>query len=296
MARLEYDRSILDCRYPGFVFSSSLKTRRLESVGTLRLVEETTGQPTNLQLRFVFPSNYPRHEPTVYEVGGRFPRVADRHINETDGSFSCHWLAPLSRRDPLDQNALLVLLERVSVFCEDQLTYEVVGRFPYGEWAHGEAGYAEYLFESLGRDSSIMDAMAARPDVGALPSRNASCLCGSGIKFKRCHMAALEAAIHHLGVRHFRDAVVAWGRGTVAGQEPRWPRSCSSAPMGPDDSPTRTADKLEAMHGGGMWSGSLRHHVALTLAIQTGYRSRTECGLNSETIATCECHDHSISR
>jgi hypothetical protein len=212
MARLEHDRSILDRRYPGFVFSSSLKTRQLELIGTLRLVEETTGRPTDLQLRFVFPSSYPRHEPTVYEVGGRFPRVADRHINETDGSF-CLWLAPLSRWDPLDQNALLVLLDRVSVFCEDQLTYEVVGRFPYGEWAHGEAGYAEYLFESLGRDSRIMDAMAARPDVGAFPSRNASCLCGSRIKFKRCHMGALEAALHQLGARHFRDAVDAWRRG-----------------------------------------------------------------------------------
>jgi hypothetical protein len=212
MARLEYDRSILHYRYPGFVFSSNLKTRRLELIGTLRLVEETTGRPTDLQLRLVLPSDYPRHEPTVYEVGGRLPRVADRHINETDGSF-CLWLAPLSRWDPLDQNALLVLLDRVSVFCEDQLTYEVVGRFPYGEWAHGEAGYAEYLFESLGSDSSIMDALAARPDVCVLPARNASCLCGSGIKFKRCHMAALEVALHHLGARHFRAAVDAWRRG-----------------------------------------------------------------------------------
>ena len=212
MARLEHDRAILRDRYPGLAFSSSLQTRRLELNGTLRLIEEATGQPTDLQLRLVFPPDYPSREPTAYEVGGRFPRVADRHINETNGSL-CLWLAPLSRWDPNDPNALLVLLDRVSVFCEDQLTYEVAGRFPYGEWAHGDAGYAECLFESLRRDSSIMDALGALPDPSALPARNDPCVCGRGIKFKKCHMTSLEAAVQRLGPKHFRAAVDAWRRG-----------------------------------------------------------------------------------
>lgn len=211
MVRLEHDRTILLNRCPGLAFSSNLKTRQLELTGTLRLIEEATEQPTDLHLQLVFPTDYPAHEPTVYEVGGRFPRIADRHINEMDGSF-CLWLEPLSRWDPSDRNSLLVLLDRVSVFCEDQLTYEAVGRFPYGEWAHGDAGYAEYLFESLGRDPSLMDALAACSDPGTLPARNDPCVCGSGIKFKKCHMACLEAALNQLGARHFRSAVEAWRR------------------------------------------------------------------------------------
>ena len=212
MARLGHARAILRDRYPGLAFSSNLQTRRLELNGTLRLIEEATRQPTDLQLRLVFPTDYPSREPTVYEVGRRFPRIADRHINETNGSF-CLWLAPLSRWDPKDPNALLVLLDRVSVFCEDQLTYEITTRFPYGEWAHGDAGYAECLFESLGRDSSIMDALGALPDPCALPARNDPCVCGDGIKFKKCHMTSLEAALQRLGPKHFRTAVDAWRRG-----------------------------------------------------------------------------------
>jgi hypothetical protein len=211
-ARLEHDNAILRDRYPGFAFSSNRSTHRLELAGTLRLVEETTGQPTELRLRLVFPPDYPRQEPTVYEEGGRFPRIADRHINETDGSF-CLWLEPLSRWVPSDWNALLVLLDRVSVFCEDQLIYEASGRFPYGDWAHGDAGYAECLFEALGRDSSLLNALAARVDVGELPSRNDPCLCGSGTKFKKCHMTRLEAASRQLGAQHFRTAIQAWRRG-----------------------------------------------------------------------------------
>lgn len=212
MARLEHDRAILRDRYPGLAFSSSLRTRRLELTGALRLIEEATGQPTDLQIRLVFPLDYPSHEPTVYEVGGRFPRIADRHVNETNGSL-CLWLEPLSRWNVSDPNTLLVLLDRVSVFCEDQLTYEVAGRFPHGEWAHGDAGYAEYVFEALGHDSTIMDALAARPDPCALPARNDPCLCASGVKFKKCHMTSLQAAFHGLGSGHFRTAVDAWRRG-----------------------------------------------------------------------------------
>ena len=212
MTRLTHDRAIVRDRYPGLALSSNIQTHRLELTGTLRLLEETTGQPTDLHLRLVFPSDYPAHEPTVYEMGGRFPRIADRHVNETDGSF-CLWLDPLSRWDPLDPNALLVLLDRVSVFCEDQLTYEVAGRFPHGEWAHGSAGYAECLFELLGRDSSIMDALSSRPDPVEFPARNDPCVCASGIKFKKCHMTSLEAAFHRLGARHFRIAMDAWRRG-----------------------------------------------------------------------------------
>lgn len=212
MARLEHDNAILRDRYPGFVFSSNRTTRRLELAGPLRLIEEATGQPTELRLRVVFPADYPRHEPTVYEEGGHFPRIADRHINETDGSF-CLWLEPLSRWDPSDSNALLVLLDRVSVFCEDQLLYEASGRFPYGEWAHGDAGYAECLFEALGCDSSLLDALAALAAPGKLPLRNDPCVCGSGTKFKKCHMTRLEAASGQLGAQHFRTAIDAWRRG-----------------------------------------------------------------------------------
>lgn len=212
MARLEHDCALLRDRYPGLVFSSRVGTRRLELAGTLRLIEEETGQPIDLRLRFVFPEDYPLREPTMYEEGGRFPRIADRHINQTDGSC-CLWLEPLSRWSPSNRDALLVLLERVSVFCEDQLTYEAIGRFLHGEWAHGDAGYAEHLFERLGRDDRIMDALAARADPCELPDRNAPCLCHSGKKFKKCHMPDMELALRQLGAKHLCTAVDAWRRG-----------------------------------------------------------------------------------
>jgi hypothetical protein len=227
MGRLEHDRAIVFDLYPRLAFSCDRTTRRLELAGAIRLFEEETGQPTDLQIRLVFPPDYPLHEPKVYQEGSRFPRDKDRHIN-ADGSF-CLWLEPLSRWDKADANALLVLLERVSVFCEDQLAYEVLGRFPYGEWAHFDAGYAEFLFEALGRNYNIMAALAARPDQCALPDRNDSCLCGSGRKFKKCHMTDIVDALHRLGSEHFRTAVSAWQRSSRTGIETSLPPS--SAPQ-----------------------------------------------------------------
>lgn len=232
MGRLEHDRAIVRECYPGLAFCSDRTTHRLELAGAIRMFEEETGQPTDLQIRVAFPVDYPLHEPKVYEDGRRFPREADRHINE-DGSL-CLWLAPLSRWDKADPNALVILLERVSVFCEDQLTYEVVGRFPYGEWAHRDAGYAEYLFVSLGRRHEIMDALSGCLDPCVLPDRNDPCLCGSGRKTKMCHMTEVQTALRQLGAEHFRAGVTAWRRGDRgrAGAE-----AGSTQPSTPQDAP-----------------------------------------------------------
>lgn len=225
-SRLEHDRDLVAARHPGLAFSCELSTKQLELRGTVTLVEEETGVQTSIHLRFGFPRTYPNEEPKVYEVGGRFPRVAARHINpDPDGSF-CLWLKPLSRWDPSSQDALAVFLDRVSVFCEDQLTFEAIGHWPRAEWAHYDAGYAEFLFEALGHDSAFLDVLATAVDPGRIAGRNDPCPCGRGKKFKHCHAEVLAQACRRIGAEGLRRGVAAWQQGD------RGNVSCSSGTIG----------------------------------------------------------------
>jgi hypothetical protein len=212
LSRLELDDAMLRVYFPDLFFSCNVQTRRLDVTGTICVIEAATGQPTKIALRVEFPQDYPRHEPIVFDARGRFnPRpgctLADRHIN-SNRSF-CLWLAPLSRWKATDPDALRVLLDRVTVFCDDQLAYDVVGRFPYGEWQHYDEGYAQYIFEKCGSDIPLMDQLSRR--VGAQPpARNDPCLCGSGAKYKVCHREQIEQTIRALGADGFRKGLRAW--------------------------------------------------------------------------------------
>jgi hypothetical protein len=213
MSRLERDSSIVREVCPSLVFSCDLAARELQLAGPLRLIESVSGQPTDIELRVAFPSSYPRDEPTTHDARGFFrvksgKSLADRHINQHDASF-CLWLAPLSRWDGSDQEALRIYLERVIVFCEDQMTYDVTGRFSKGEWAHGNAGYAQFLFESLDYEPTFLDTLS-KVDPARWPARNGLCVCGSGVKFKKCHMDSLTDALTRIGIEHFRSGLSAW--------------------------------------------------------------------------------------
>ena len=56
----------------------------------------------------------------------------------------------------------------------------------WGEYSHGDAGQLEYLQDTLRL-------------AGGSPGRNQLCPCGSGLKYKRCHMDEVEAAKGILG-------------------------------------------------------------------------------------------------
>lgn len=212
MARLHHDLAIVQRYWRDVSVFCDVKTREITYAGTLRLIEEETRQPTEISLRGVLSAQYPHREPKAFVVGNRFEAkpgasMADRHIN-WDRSF-CLWLEPLSRWDPANPDALAAWLDRVAVFCEDQLVYDATGIFPHGEWAHGDAAYAELLLEGLGSRGDVLDRFASL-GTGRLPDRNNACFCGSGIKYKKCHKNAVDATRQRIGEEFVARGIVAW--------------------------------------------------------------------------------------
>ena len=131
--------------------------------------------------------------PKVYEVGGRCFDIAeqnqcamvDLHLFE-DGAC-CLGLKFASERNlTLERfipDLVIPFFYRLSYI--DQYGLSAAKEDLWGEYSHGPAGVREYQAEILRL-------------VGNNPSRNRPCPCGSGSKYKRCHLVEVEAMKRHI--------------------------------------------------------------------------------------------------
>ena len=132
--------------------------------------------------------------PTVYEVGGRHARIADRENIETidlhfyPNGACCLGLQLLADR----RTKLKEFMDELVVPFFYRLSYtdthglEAARHYLWDEYSHGDQGVREYL-------SDVAD--VARLRLG----RNDPCACGSGRKFKRCHLEQVERFKRILG-------------------------------------------------------------------------------------------------
>ena len=127
--------------------------------------------------------------PKVYEVGGRYRQISkkcnvktiDLHFNSDDDACCLGLKFQDSRRLNIKS-----FLEELVIPFFYQLSYtEKFGIAAsrsdlWGEYSHGEKGQLEYITEISNFANQN-------------PSRNAPCPCGSGKKFKKCHIDHVES-------------------------------------------------------------------------------------------------------
>jgi hypothetical protein len=200
-ARLAQERAILAEAYPGLSFCIDEETGLVRLEGTITLVAEC-GMRTRLEVLVQLARNHPFGEPRAYDTSGRFPRVPDRHLMP-DGRC-CLWLPPESQWDPNDPERLPKYLDQVALFFERQLICDVTGEWPGPERGHGTAGYMEFVGEILNGDDTLVQAIA--PVLGGQNiGRNTPCPCGSGVKYKRCHLEIVTRIEGTVGLDRLRD-------------------------------------------------------------------------------------------
>jgi len=196
--RLARDRALIATRYPGLTHRIDEVTGRAFLEGILTLTADC-GIPTRFDVRVEFPTDYPKMEPRAYDAAGRFPHTADRHFYPN--GQCCLWLPPESRWDSINPDALNRFLDEVAIFFDRQLVYEATGRreWPGGQRSHGDAGYLEYVIDFFDGNQALVAALvpilASVSDV----ERNSRCLCGSGRKYKHCHLRAVETLRRRVG-------------------------------------------------------------------------------------------------
>ena len=125
--------------------------------------------------------------PEVYEIGGRRFDIAeqnqcemiDLHVYE-DGAC-CLTLGFSPGRNPSLKRFMsqLVIPFFYRLSYTDRYGLTAARDDLWGEYSHGDAGVREYQDEIL-------------RIAGSNPSRNSPCPCGSGSKYKRCHLDEVE--------------------------------------------------------------------------------------------------------
>ncbi|MGA7617105.1 MAG: SEC-C domain-containing protein [Thermoanaerobaculia bacterium] len=138
------------------------------------------------QIEVILPDDYPATAPVVREIGGRIPRISDRHVEAHGGA--CLFIPEEEAVYFPPGSTLLDFLQGpVRSFFVSQLYFEKFGEWPFGQWAHGAAGTLQFYASRIGID----DPRIVLAFVGYLSRREIKghwpCPCGSGKVLRRCH-------------------------------------------------------------------------------------------------------------
>jgi hypothetical protein len=188
--RLEQDKALLREAYPTLAFFVDEVVQRVWIEGML-LLRADCGITEEIHIRIDYPDEYPRRLPTAGDPARRFERSPDSHVNR-DGSFCLTF--PLDQEFDLQSAELIVdFVDAVALFVERLLIYEVTGRWPGPAWGHGVAAWRECVERELGTtDSESIARLLELAGAASSLSRNAECPCGSGRKYKHCHLPSVR--------------------------------------------------------------------------------------------------------
>lgn len=156
--------------------------------GTIPLTHSKQGEFDRYEVLIKFPVKYPKCFPRVIETSMKIPRIADRHVN-SDNTL-CLAVEPEEQSITKNGITFLFFIEKVLIPHLARETYRSAkGVYPEGEYSHGHEGIWEYFESSMNQKDrkkivSELEEILNNP----WPGRNDLCSCGSGKKFKKCHM------------------------------------------------------------------------------------------------------------
>lgn len=141
----------------------------------------------------VFPENYPFFYPSVWEIGGMFPKSEEYHYL-SDGALCLDVRQQIAVKS---KNGI-----KTSDFIDAVLIpnlawrYCLLNKIPFDkkDYKHGLDGIIEH-YEEILETNDIYFILACLIAVTAnkLPDRNDPCFCGKKSKFKKCHETAIES-------------------------------------------------------------------------------------------------------
>lgn len=185
-AELEYVRA----RYPCLL--SMPRDKGIALRGTFPLMHEGKEIDSFKVLVDLHESRPSLFGADVFEIGGRIPRIPDRHIN-FNGSACVALPEDIIVATGGAAMALSAFLDGpVRSYFLAQAVFEREGRWPFGERAHGDEGRREFYFELLGTRDLEVAARYLTVLAASRIHRQWFCPCGRREKVRRCHGDELE--------------------------------------------------------------------------------------------------------
>lgn len=160
--------------------------------GVLPIVDGNGFKHDEYEVRIMIPSNFPKIMPLLFEIGGKIRHTPEFHINP-DGS--CCLTVP-AKEVLILRNGLTVLdfIKKHAIpFLANHTYKQRFGEYAAGEYSHGLDGIIEFYFEVFNSNNLkiVIDGLEASI-FSKIPERNSLCFCGSGTKYKKCHMKSLD--------------------------------------------------------------------------------------------------------
>lgn len=155
-------------------------------------LRDDEGTLDRYQVEIIFPEIYPDDLPVLKEIGGRIPRILDRHMVHEDGSACL--LVPEEWFVICKDRSFRAFMEgAVKNFFLGQMLVEDGKPWPFGERSHGRDGIFEAYLELLGIDDRSM----VLPYLDCLRRERIKghwdCPCGSKTRIRNCHREQLMA-------------------------------------------------------------------------------------------------------
>jgi hypothetical protein len=155
------------------------------------VLHDTEGVLDRYQIEIRFPDQYPDDLPAVEEIGGRIPRVLDRHLVGADGKACL--LVPEEWFVLSENRSFIAFLNGpIKNFFLGQFLVEGGKPWPFGERSHGLQG----LLESYGELIGIDDPTKVGPYLDCLRRGRIKghwdCPCGSKRRIRDCHQEQLQ--------------------------------------------------------------------------------------------------------
>lgn len=181
-------------KYPGLRLGQTERNQKY-LVGEIDIVDPGSGGLIcTFSVEIHYPEQFPFCFPKVFETGDQIERVLSRHVNTQDNSL-CLVVPPEERLKCKYGISTSWFIDNVLY---PRLAEEFVvmngGKYQK-EYSHGGAnGFWEYYMRKFGISNaeiilSILEIIVRKQ----LPAGHNPCICGSGEKFKKCHLkSALE--------------------------------------------------------------------------------------------------------
>lgn len=180
--------------YPSFIYYKNYNKKFCYIIGDLDVCDLEGNYFDTFRVKiYINKDEYPYSIPRVQEITQNIERIDDNHIDK-DG-FCCldieHILEKESRKGI---NLITFYRNKVYPFFANYIFKKETGKYANGEYAHFFDGVDQYYKEELGIDDySIITNIIYAVASNTIPNRNEICLCGSGLKIKKCHLSKIYA-------------------------------------------------------------------------------------------------------
>jgi hypothetical protein len=138
--------------------------------------------------------------PKVFEIGGKIPKVTDRHFNTRDRNSACLFVPDEQWKHYPNGSTLISFLQGpVRDFFLWQAHMDLTGKELFPARSHGADGILESYYEELGTKDPVVVRNLLEYLAHNKPKGNRICYCGSGRKLSDCHLGKLMELRRKIG-------------------------------------------------------------------------------------------------